>query len=418
MLESLKSICRFLAAFTTSVLAKMSGAISALAYIATFFSSGFARSSFYVVSATAFVVASYAIWKSQEDEIAKLRKRPYDEAAKKLVTTQLNPLGTNHRDILRYLAVAGDVWADKLQLDSGVADAVLNPVLTETAETQLITYEQRPISGRPGLHVCWLIPSQYLPVIKDMLFPRVEATPQEWFNGRITFPTETLAGPIASNWKAALILVGIVAVGLGATEFYRSHQRNRDLAETLLWMDQTYNPHEGGDNLGLGHGWEIHYVRKGQEEEVTQKFKMTFSRLGDCNIAIKSETLPEGVYSETPSVHTYTFNLCDIDPGSIKVKTYDLHKDVFSCADPEQVKAYELNCDNAEIEFSTRNGATTIAEEAVKTFTKLSGTDHELKTASKTNKCWLIVDDIVYAQRLAKALRHAIDLCGGKPSKF
>jgi hypothetical protein len=418
MPESLKSIWRFLAAFTTSMLAKMSGAISALAFIATFFFSGFARGSFYAVSATAFVVASYAIWKPKEDEIAELRKRPHDDAVKTLVTTQLNPLGTNHRDILRYLAVSGDVWADKLLLDSGVAEAVLNLVLTETAQTQLITYEQRPVSGRPGLHVCWLIPSQHLPVIKDILFPRVEAAPQELFKNRITFPPKAPANPIASNWQAALILVGIVAVALGATKFCLSLQRNRDLAETLLWMDQTYNPHEGGDNLGQGHGWEIHYIRKGQEEEVTQKFKMTFTRLGDCNIAIKSETLPEGVYSETPNVDTYTFNLCDIDPDSIKIKTYDLHKDVFSCADPEQVKLYELDCDNGEIEFSTRNGATTIAEEAVNTFTKLSGTDHELKTATKTNKCWLIVDDIVYAQRLEKALRHAIDLCGGKPSRF
>jgi hypothetical protein len=136
------------------------------------------------------------------------------------------------------------------------------------------------------------------------------------------------------------------------------------------------------------------------------------------HIVINSETLPEGVYSETPSVHRYTLNLCDIDPNSIKIKTYDLHKDVFSCADPEQVKAYELNCDNAEIEFLTRNGITAINEEIVKTFRKLTGADHELKTASKTSKCWLIVDDVAYAQRLARALKHATELCGGRPSKF
>jgi len=54
----------------------------------------------------------------------------------------------------------------------------------------------------------------------------------------------------------------------------------------------------------------------------------------------------------------------------------------------------------------------------VRTFTKLTGKDHELKTVSKTNKCWLIVDDVSYAERLAKALKHAVDLCGGKASKF
>lgn len=59
--------------------------------------------------------------------------------------------------------------------------------------------------------------------------------------------------------------------------------------------------------------------------------------------------MPVGAYSELPSVTTYKFNLHNIDPDSIKIKTYDLHKDVFSCADPEQVKDYELSCDNGEI---------------------------------------------------------------------
>ena len=79
---------------------------------------------------------------------------------------------------------------------------------------------------------------------------------------------------------------------------------------------------------------------------------------------------------------------------------------------------YELDCKNAEIEFLSRNGVTAISEERVKTFTKLTWTNHELRTSSKTNKCWLIVDDVNYAQRLAKALKHAVELCGGKTSKF
>jgi len=222
-----------------------------------------------------------------------------------------------------------------------------------------------------------------------------------------------------SAWKLVILSVGIIAVSIAAVMIFRHTQRNRDLTETLQWMDQTYNPHDGGDNLGQGHGWEIHYLRKGQTEEVTEKFKMSFTRVGDCNIVIHSETFPEGVYSETPSTYEYAMNLCDIDPESIKIKTFDLHsKDLFDCADPEQVELYELDCRNAEIEFRTRDGATTISEKGVKTFTKLTGTNHELKTDSKTNKCWLIVDDVLYARRLAKALKHAIELCGGRASKF
>jgi hypothetical protein len=107
-----------------------------------------------------------------------------------------------------------------------------------------------------------------------------------------------------------------------------------------------------------------------------------------------------------------------LDPDSIKVKTYDLHKDAFSCADPEQVDLYKLNCDNAEIEFLTRDGATAITEDMVKTYTKLTGKDHESRDVSKINKGWLIADDVPYAQRLVKALKHAVELCGGKTSKF
>jgi hypothetical protein len=126
-----------------------------------------------------------------------------------------------------------------------------------------------------------------------------------------------------------------------------------------------------------------------------------------------------GVFSDTPSVTTYKLSLCDIDTDSIKIKTWDLlGKDVFDCADPEQVKLHELNCDNAEVEFMTRNGATVINEEMVKTFMKLTGKDHEFRSVSKTNKAWLLANDVPYSRRLAKALRHAVELCGGQRSKF
>lgn len=397
----------------------MSGAISVLAFIVGLLFPGFVRHSFLAVSAASFFVGSYAIWKSQEDKIATLSTRPYDEAVKGFVAAQLNSLGPEHRDLLRYFAISGEVLIDKLQSDCGVAvEDDLNPVLNATAHTGLIIHEEKPISGKAGLHVFWRMAPQYLPITKDTLFPRTETTPQRWFRGFTIFPAEAPAGAIVSHWKGVLLLLGFVALAITAVIVVPRVQRNRDLADTLSWIDQTYNPHEGGDNLGQGHGWEIHYVRKGNVEEVTEKFKMTFTRLGGCNVAINSETLPQGIFSEVPSVSKYTLNLCDIDPSSIKMKTYDLHKDVFSCADPEEVKAYDLNCDNAEIEFYTRNGVASINEEAVKTFTKLTGTDHELRTKAKANKCWLIVDDVAYAHRLMIAVKHAVELCGGKPSRF
>jgi len=179
----------FLAAFTTNFLTKMSGSISALAAIAGLFFSGFARISLCVVAAVSFVVASYAIWKSQQEEILRLRKRPYDGAVKSFVTSQLASLGADHRDLLRYFAVSGEVWVENLQTDCGVAAGLLNPVLTTTAGTRLIVREERAIPGRAGTHLFWWIAPQYLPVVKDALFPREEATPQVWFCTRMVFPT-------------------------------------------------------------------------------------------------------------------------------------------------------------------------------------------------------------------------------------
>lgn len=218
------------------------------------------------------------------------------------------------------------------------------------------------------------------------------------------------------KWFA--LSLSLFILGLGVLFAYRSMAKHRDLQETLSWMDQTYNPHEGGDNFGRGHGWEIHYLQTGNDEKVTQKFKQTFTHDGSCKVVFQTETMPEGVWVETPSVTTYAFNLCDIDPDSIKIKTYDLRDELSDCSDPEAVKAYGLNCDNAEIFFLTRNGATAINEETVTTYVNLTGADHESRSMSKTNKSWLIVDDVPYAQRLAKALKHTVELCGGKASRF
>jgi hypothetical protein len=219
-------------------------------------------------------------------------------------------------------------------------------------------------------------------------------------------------------WKQIAFFVAVIVIGVGSFYAYRAITKQRDLRETLLWMDQTYNPHEGGDNFGQGHGWEIHYARKGDTEEVTEKFGQTFTQNGSCDIVIHGVTPAVGIFREVSGETTYKLSLCDIDPNSIKIKTYDLHKDVFNCADPDEVKLYNLSCDNAEVEFRTRNGAPVIKEDSVSTYLKLTGTDHESRKSSTTNELWFIVDDVPYAQRLANALRHAVELCGGTPSKF
>ena len=156
------------------------------------------------------------------------------------------------------------------------------------------------------------------------------------------------------NWRRFVLCVGLILVCIVTIITLHSVQRHRDFAETLLWMDQTYNPHDGGRNFGQGHG---SVVVSRETGEIT--IRMRFVRLGDCKILIKE------FWDENP-VDTYTLTLCDIDPVSIKIRTFDRRK-IYgtdtSCADAEPVTRYDLKCDSADIEFLTTDGAHVIKED-------------------------------------------------------
>jgi hypothetical protein len=222
-----------------------------------------------------------------------------------------------------------------------------------------------------------------------------------------------------NKWKWALLASVVAVLCVVAALLLTSLRRSRDLGETLSWMDQTYNPHEGGENFGQGHGVETHYLadRNSGTEQITEEYRTNFSHDG-CRVAIHNETMPVGIMKDTFGSTTYTFNLRDIDPDSIKIRVYDFHKDIGGCDDPNEVNLFQLNCSNAEVEFSTRDGATSVEEDSHTTFAKLEGAEHESESASKTTWAWFDVDDAGYARRFAKALRHAVELCGGKTSKF
>jgi hypothetical protein len=222
------------------------------------------------------------------------------------------------------------------------------------------------------------------------------------------------------NMKRAALILAVVIFVVGSFFAYRAVAKRRDLKETILWIDQTYNPHEGGENYGRGHGDETHYLQdaKLHTEEVTQEFHETFAYRGDCNVVLHHETVPIGLFKNVYTTGDYTLSLCDVDLDSIKIKTYDFHKDVFSCADPEEVKSYELNCTSAEVEFYMRNGAPKIKDDSVTTYVQLTGKNHEAQHHGYMSKGWFAVDDVTYAERLVKAFRHAVELCGGKTSKF
>jgi hypothetical protein len=179
------------------------------------------------------------------------------------------------------------------------------------------------------------------------------------------------------------------------------------------------NPHKG-TNFGIGHGLEEHYLLHlaDRTSELTEKFQTTFSGQGGCRLLIHHETFPVGVYETMYGTDEHALNLCDVDPASIKIVKYDFHNDAFDCSEPEQVQLFHLNCNAAEIVFHTHNDVPAIIDDSVTTFPKLKGSEHELKTTSKTSTEYFTVDDDAYAQRLAAAFKHAVEVCGGRPSTF
>ncbi len=59
-----------------------------------------------------------------------------------------------------------------------------------------------------------------------------------------------------------------------------------------------------------------------------------------------------------------------------------------------------------------------IDEDRLTIYEKLSGSDHEGRDKTKESHANIIVSDVEYANRFAAALKHAVELCGGKPSAF
>src|ERR1700687_3161658 len=97
-------------------------------------------------------------------------------------------------------------------------------------------------------------------------------------------------------WKRIALSLAVVIIGLGSFLAYRAFAKHRDLKETLLWIDQTYNPHDGGANYGRGHGDQTHYLEHPDThtEEVTEEFHETFIAKSNCTIVLHHETVPVG----------------------------------------------------------------------------------------------------------------------------
>jgi hypothetical protein len=211
-------------------------------------------------------------------------------------------------------------------------------------------------------------------------------------------------------------LVVVAALMASGCSFHKS-----DLKETFEWMDNTYNAHE--NIIGaFGHGraaWYTHTEIGGTNEEMVWGESESFTHKG-CDLTLKIEdnrmaTTMREVYSST----VYRFNLRDIDPSSVKVEGSS-HLGGLPCAGytEDELRTQGMNCDHADMMFTTGGEAGLIDEEWHTTFAKLTGDDHENHKSVKAKSAHFVFDDLGYAQRFGKAFRHAVELCGGKASPF
>ena len=213
--------------------------------------------------------------------------------------------------------------------------------------------------------------------------------------------------------RPCLLTIAVILSGCGL--------HKSELAETLEWMDNTYNAHE---NISGAHGhgrsaWYTHGSVGSQDEIMGFGQTETFT-YKDCDLTLKTEddkraTTAQEVYNTA----IYRFNLRDIDPSSAKIQTASRIVGLL-CEGytPEELVTRGMNCDHAALGFSTRSEAGLITEIRHATFLKLTGPDHDSDSTSKTNRVFFVFDDIEYANRFAKAFAHAVQLCGGKAPSF
>jgi hypothetical protein len=208
--------------------------------------------------------------------------------------------------------------------------------------------------------------------------------------------------------RVKTILIAL-AFSVAALAQQHSHKDSPSLSETVAWMNQTLN----GGHRGLFQQWD----RQGTlMYEYTNDFAIK-----QCQMEIDWRQ-PFGNTGHTTEMWTQsdisTFSLSDIDPTTVKVVPFS-NQYMTNCTDRDEVRALNLDCNpQAEVQFLTRNEAPAIKYKRHTVFPKLTGKDHDLDSEGDESHAALGMWDLAYARRFGKAFRHAVELCGGKPSAF
>ncbi len=104
-----------------------------------------------------------------QQEIEKLKIKPYDVALKNEAELKLKKFTDQGREVLRYILLHGPVPAIKLNVP-GVDWPNTSTARTTGEDNNLIRRIENRYPG--GLDLYWDITEQFKPVLKDLLFPK------------------------------------------------------------------------------------------------------------------------------------------------------------------------------------------------------------------------------------------------------
>src|SRR5260370_13142761 len=171
----------FMRAFGHHWLTLMSGSLSVVLLIATTFVSGWNKFGLLLLAAACLIFASFRVWRNKQEEITRLRIRPYDAVQLGIVRGMLAPLGPDERDVIRYFVQFGEREQRRVYVEAGNNATQFGGILTRADESRLLDREERPKPGRAGTDLFWWANEQFTAVLKDELFPRREPATQRCF---------------------------------------------------------------------------------------------------------------------------------------------------------------------------------------------------------------------------------------------
>lgn len=205
------------------------------------------------------------------------------------------------------------------------------------------------------------------------------------------------------RFPAALPILLLATTSMAVYGQSGKRQSGPSLIETEHWIENTFN----NDNVGYFQNFSV-------DNTLDQSYSITFE---GCTLGFEASEVQrytsDGTHHERQSSVVYFANLKDIDPSTIKVYFYDVIK-----VRRAFVGLMTTNNENKITTFMFPNDIKHLVSPSVFRHEKHSTSELVFRGDSIPSDKSGIVMAPDYAPRFINAMRHAVQLCGGKRSIF